>query len=393
MNRADSKSLRKVGGLFGLALSGVILFDAICTWDRPSSAENTVTLRDDPHKVFPLVQPIFSRESPEACLTDSLLGQSASFPLVGPSLCHLLRIYGLEVMPHHSFNSGIDIVRILTDHELAAKHLGQSIQFQTRHGIRYKLPQVIGLSNQDGESHRDIFLATFGELGLPLSTPIHTATGSFTLRELLKDSIAHFRLKQKEIAWTAIAYSLYLPPQREWSNRDEESFTFDGLASELLQRPLKGESCGGTHLIEAMTLLARVDLKTPVLSSSVREAIRRNLQAYISAAIESQADEGYWTSGWDQTETRNDSTSVKLIITGHLLEVMEYLPQDLQPDAEVYRRAADWLCSELSQNLLKPSQFCPWTHAYCSIRNLVGDINESAANQSSIVLATFEKGD
>jgi hypothetical protein len=148
---------------------------------------------------------------------------------------------------------------ILTHQAHAEKFFGESLLFQTRNGVRYRLPSSGSPANEEGESHRDLFLATFAELGLPLSTPLNIATGSFTLRDLLRDSVANFDLQQQEIVWTAVAYCLYLPPQNRWQNRDEMWFTFDDLANELLHRPLREGTCGGAHLLFAMTFLARVD--------------------------------------------------------------------------------------------------------------------------------------
>ena len=371
-----------LGGLLAFALTGEVLFGPIDGWDRPS-AEDVVTVNDEPHRVRPLVQPLFSRSSSEAHLVSSLLKKSSSVPLDGSVLCHLLRVYALETMPHPRFSSGMEIVQVLTDETLSKKHLGQSLLFQTRHGIRYRLPSPKGPSSEDGESHRDLFLATFAELGLSLSTPMRTATGSFKVRDLLQDSVQNFDLKQQEIAWTAIAYCLYLPQQKEWHNRDGESFTFDDLATELVQRPFRESSCGGTHLLYAMTLLVRVNSVSPCLSASTREVIIQRLRESVSVAVASQTNEGYWNLEWNQTKTavpaKIDTLFYRLLVTGHLVELMQYLPGDLQPSAEVYRRAAGWLCSELGrmQDPMERRMFCPWTHSICSVRNLVGETAEA----------------
>src|SRR5207302_3298465 len=97
------------------------------------------------------------------------------------------------------------------------------------------------------ELHRDQTLAAFAELGLPLSFTLQGDGGTGTLRDVLDDSLANFHLGQKELAWTALAYALYLPPVKSWINRYGERFGFDQLVSEMLDRPLDAESCGGTH--------------------------------------------------------------------------------------------------------------------------------------------------
>ena len=71
---------------------------------------------------------------------------------------------------------------------------------------------------------------------------------------------------------------------------------------------------------------------------------------------------------------RPDIRDSRFLATGHLLEWLELLPAELQPDAAVYRRAARWLCVLLGE---KPTvktllDFCPYVHAACAVRRLVG---------------------
>jgi hypothetical protein len=227
----------------------------------------------------------------------------------------------------------------------------------------------------DGESHRDMWLAELAQLGLPLSTPLRAGEGTFTLRDVLIDSIANFTLQQEEIHWTAIAYCLYLPPQKAWRDRDGNVFAFDDLAKELLGRPLSRASCGGAHVLEAMTFLVRVDAEVPCLSTSSRQSILDRLRNVVSKAVTAQSHEGFWTAGWDTSEPALHSS---LLVTGHVAECLQYLPRDLQPGAETYRRAAQWLCAELQRRAgsFGDQEVCPWTHAVCSVRNLIGWVAE-----------------
>jgi len=294
-------------------------------------------------------------------------------------------LYGLGAIRHPRFASGQEVVGALTDQKLSETFFGEPIFDQTRSGVRYR--DLDTQKMHSGENHRDICLATFAELGLPLTTPMTAPDGAFSLRELLRDSVENFDIKQEELPWAAVAYALYLRPQRGWTNRYGESFTFDDLANALMRVPLRRASCGGTHLLYALTVVWRVDSSTACLSESVREALADSLRQRVQAAVESLHKTGYWTLDWHATaEKESEATRVppedtpgsRLLATGHLLEWLELLPVELQPSADVYRRAARWLCAMVGEGfrVADPDRFCPPVHAVCAVRRLIGDVGE-----------------
>src|SRR5207248_548404 len=147
---------------------------------------------------------------------------------------------------------------------------------QTRTGARYLDGTSAGALR---ENHRDVFLATFAEAGVPLSTLLNTnLRSSVSLADVLRDSQANFDLAQPEIEWSAIAYALYSPNQAGWRDRDGNVFTFDQLARELLRRDLAKSSCSGAHLLLAMTYLVRVNDDAKCLSSDTREQLGTRLR-------------------------------------------------------------------------------------------------------------------
>jgi len=231
------------------------------------------------------------------------------------------------------------------------------------------------------ELHRDQTLAALAELGLPLSHPLHGMSGSGTVRDVLADSLANFHLDQEELAWTALAYSLYLRPTRSWTNRYDEAFCFDDLASTVLDRPLDAESCGGTHLLYSLTVLARVDQQTPVLSAAVRERLWKYLQRAVDAAVGTQQPDGSWHSGWNYTSlpkgapqgwSYKDGGTERIAATGHIAEWMLYLPEALQVRPHTLKQAGCWLKKELSETPLelKEERYCPDSHAACVLRQI-----------------------
>jgi hypothetical protein len=338
-----------------------------------------------PLQIHPLVQPLFAKDSPEAvCISRALQGVPQG-PLNVSYCCHLLRLHGLGAFRHPRFASGREVVAALTDQVLSENLFGQPIFFQTRSGIRYRDITIQKIAN--GENHRDFVLAAFAESGLPLSTPLTAMDGAFTLRDLLRDSVENFDIKQKELAWTAIAYALYLPSQRGWTNRYKESFTFDEVANALMQTPLHKVSCGGAHLLDAMTILLRSDSSAACLSQSVRETLTKYLRQSVTTAVRAQSKNGSWfldwyASGEEKSKVRRiappGASQMQLLVTGHLLEWLELLPMELQPSPDIYRRAAHWLGAALKEgfSVKSPDDFCPCIHAICSVRGLIGEFGE-----------------
>lgn len=223
------------------------------------------------------------------------------------------------------------------------------------------------------EEHRDQLIANLAELGVPLLCKIITPAGPARVRDLLEGSIAEFHLAQKELAWTAAAYALYLPPQPEWVNRFGERYDFDQLAEALMARSLADESCGGTHLVWATLILLHADAFSPVLGPAVRARLRSHLATRIQEAIASQLSDGSWPPRWSATgfhgrngkwfSTRADADQ-RLLVSTHLLAMFHTLPRDLRPPEGTVRRGLVWARERLET--MSPeslaAQFCPCTH-------------------------------
>lgn len=162
------------------------------------------------------------------------------------------------------------------------------------------------MHNAEREAHRDQLLAVLGEIGIPLDAPVTTDRGPKPLRGLLDDSVANFSLDQGEIEWTALAYALYLPPQRQWTDKFGTAFQFDQLARELMRRELgEQRACSGTHLLYSLAVLCRVDESEPVLSQDTRRELRRYLAAMSDRAAASQRIDGSWgRTGMQETVRR-----------------------------------------------------------------------------------------
>ena len=120
---------------------------------------------------------------------------------------------------------------------------------------------------------------------MPGSFPMSASGKPFTLHDLVADSIANFHLGQEEIEWTALTYISWLPPERQWTNKFGETFTFDQLATELMRRRFEEATCVGSHVVQAMVVLLRVDREVcSVLSQDVRTIMVKRLRDIVRVA-------------------------------------------------------------------------------------------------------------
>jgi hypothetical protein len=325
-----------------------------------------------------------------------VVGSIAARMLVSSSYClHLLRVHGMQGrFERGEPPSGDAILKLLTDDGASSAYFDQRPVVRTPNGVRFPTMRDIPSDNRSMERHRDHTLAALGELGLPLSHPLRVGGGMASLRDVLTDSVANFHLGQAELDWTAIAYALYLPPIRAWANRYGERFSFDELANELERRPMDRASCGGTHLLYALTLLARVNAESPVLSEATRARLVAHLARCVTVLERTQQPDGSWPVWWnhellpeghpsDLSVTDDDAN--RLLMTGHLAEWLLYLPADIPLPQPMLTRTGHWLRTRLLAASSRDMQgaFCPFSHAVCVLKQITYVPQEVAARRPS----------
>ncbi|MEM9366987.1 MAG: hypothetical protein AAGD07_13415 [Planctomycetota bacterium] len=357
-------------------LSGVLGCFGSDIRERRQDVQYTATSwRQTPLRLGPVVTKIFPVDDASPKHPSRMFRHRETGPTSVSDCCHLLRRYAAGQVSDFGALPESQLRLALLDDHYGRALFGESVLQPTRFGVRYRHDeQFSGI----GESHRDLCLATFAELGLKLSTQLQTDEGRFSIEQLLQESTARFDIKQDEICWTSVAYCLYLPPSKTWRNRFEERFSFDILARELIGRELVSFSCGGAHMLYALTLLLRVDQLTPILSMSTRERVVDRLVSKIREITDAQSESGEWSPLWldaefQQIESRwlpSERLLARLVLTGHYLEWMTYLPYDLQPDTGVYRAAFDWLCVVGADAHFERDAVCPQTHAWLAINTL-----------------------
>lgn len=294
-------------------------------------------------------------------------------------LCHGLLFYGLGPADLPFYPSGDSMLKALTDEPTAIKIFGKSPFVRTRNGLRYFLANDPVFGSLIGEAHRDQCLATFATLNLPLNTGIHLNFADYSISNLLAESIANFSFDQHEPAWTAMAYAKYLPPQKQWINRFNEQTSFSQLAQFLLKVDPKTQSCAGTHIFQALVAVDNADRRFSILDNETRKQLDSYLIRTVKEAVLRQQADGGWDHQWCDTVQKNDAKTTdvqnydRLLVTGHLLEVLNSLDSERRPPNMVYLHAAEWVMQSLHSLVIptNAAMVCPFTHAARSARAIM----------------------
>ena len=284
-------------------------------------------------------------------------------------LCHLLLYYGLGPTDLPQFPSGHVALKALTDEPAAIRAFGKSPFIRTRNGLRYLLSNDPVFHSDVGESHQDQCLATFAALDLPLDTAMRVNSQSYSISDLLSESVSNFSFDQKELAWTAIAFAHYLPPKREWVNRFKERTTFSELVQHLLQRNLNSESCAGTHILSALLQIEKADCQHPILDDKNRLQLHTFLEQHLRDIAQRQREDGSWSRQWcasiNHDAPRIPPFQMSFLVTGHIAEILDALRPRLRPPGPYLERATGWLTQALISDEIRAdgSWLCPFTHA------------------------------
>lgn len=347
--------------------------------DAPHAAERA---RVDPWAIGPTRLGLIEVTAPDAERLERRIQLPTQSKPGSSSLLHWLRVHGKHGrLEGGEPSSGEAILGLLTEEQAGSTYFGRSPLVVTPSGVRFPTLEKAATDDRSMEQHRDHTLAAFGELGLPLNYPLKVGGRRSSLRDVLKDSVANFHLRQEEIAWTAIAYALYLPPIRAWANRYGERFSFDALADELESRPMDEASCGGTHHLYALTLLARVDAEAPILSEAARTRLVAHLGRCVAVVERTQQPDGSWPAWWNHELLPGghpsgysiaDDEGNRLLMTGHLAEWLLYLPADLARPEAALARAGRWLRDRVlaASRRDEENALCPFSHAVCVLKQV-----------------------
>jgi hypothetical protein len=291
------------------------------------------------------------------------------------ALLHGLRLHGNDEVTTSELSEPVPILQVFLDSEVSGYVLGGSIFQLGPDGPRYRwrtsvYPRKTGVA----ERHYAQIIASLGEFGVPLSAPLMINGHRYRLLDIVRDFAVRFDSERHELEWAAVALALYLAPAPEWRDRFGVATTFDDVAAHLLATELTERSCAGTHVFYALTILARVDEKRTIFTPRVRNMLLARLTSLVDTMRQTQRADGSWSVLWFDTDAAKRAPGDgSLIVTGHLVESLLYLPARFKvPDDEVLR-AGEWLWQALSQvpEDAYVNDLCPMTHALCALRHLL----------------------
>ncbi len=134
--------------------------------------------------------------------------------------------------------SGPEMVNFLTDHGKYLISWGKDVP-----PLLVDRPAGVGIrwgKDAGASVHHDHWLASLTEAGVERSHPLQTPSQrDMTLEAALQQALRDFRLDERETEWSAMAFGLWLPPQRSWKTADGRVASFDLLARRLLRGPLR----------------------------------------------------------------------------------------------------------------------------------------------------------
>jgi hypothetical protein len=235
-------------------------------------------------------------------------------------------------------------------------------------------PHVSQGLNPGVEGHPSQILAEFAVLGVPSSRVVRSGTASASIAELVRSLQEDFHL-EGQIEWKAIAMARYAPSKAGWINRWGQEFDFDKIVINLLRRAPADGSCRGTHLLQALATIWRVDALTSILSESSRDAIRHRLSATIEQLRTSQRPEGYWTPDWPASHpNRSDylrdhllfSDDQIALVTGHHLEWLDMVDDGFALPEAMHQAAVRWCVRSLERVTAHSvaENFCAYSHCF-----------------------------
>ncbi len=202
--------------------------------------------------------------------------------------------------------------------------------------------------------HHDHWLASLTEAGIQLHDPVfvppsrrYPSNRRREIADVLQEALRDFRLDESEVEWSALAFGLWIAPQKTWTTRDGRELSFDLLAERLMRGHKRFGVCSGTHRVYSLMVLVRLDDEHDILSDARREEIMEHLRSVRDLITASQFPDGHWPSNWSEgadalTKPASDELFKKVIATGHHLEWLAIAPPELHPPREQILKAADW---------------------------------------------------
>jgi hypothetical protein len=285
-------------------------------------------------------------------------------------LLHWLRIFATGPLSNGFLSESRTVLEDLTDSErLGRRFEGENSLVATPFGARYVIANNASNASRSRVAHAQQPLAVFGELGVRLARPLRLQEKSSHILSLLEDCLSNLQLREvrgKDVEWAATASILYLPPQTSWKNRWGETIRLEDLAAYLLDLPLSGCSCCGTHVLASLAILAQAQRTSCVMREAMMDRVTQKLKTFSDTLQRTQHPDGSWASDWSGDRATPDTDPrISLLVTGHLLEWQILLPPQLQTSPVSLSRALRYLARVATRAGESDviNAYCPFSHA------------------------------
>ncbi|MDR1480602.1 MAG: hypothetical protein LBJ00_16860 [Planctomycetaceae bacterium] len=284
---------------------------------------------------------------------------SASLPLWHPpsvpSLVHELKLWGKNChftreMVGGEGRDGQLMLKTLLSDKLCSEHTvvlgggkGGVYLVDSPYGIHPIQSGSYDAVEYRAETHFGKLTMLMALSDVPISTPATTSSGrGGTIADILHDTIMNFDW-DKELEFVGCSLTLWLPPEKSWTNQFDDRFTFDELMDRLLTIPLGKGTCGGCHVPYTVVTLLRVNEQCPILTYKTQRSAKMWLRNVVCLLEKNQLSDGSWSRDWGNTGQQDtlygDDLLDKITIVGHHLEWQAVAPVDCRLSRECIKRA------------------------------------------------------
>ncbi|MEW4488500.1 hypothetical protein AB1L42_10490 [Thalassoglobus sp. JC818] len=305
--------------------------------------------REYPNRISPLYdRPDWVSDEELASVLERIVPRFSREQMKPNFIEHALRTWSVEAeFQDPEAVSGQEMLLFLTDHNAYLESWGKSIRpllEEKTSGVRIRWG-----ADKCASYHHDHLLASLTEAGVSIDTPVYgPSRRGDTIRDVIHEALADFRLDEREVEWTAMAFGLWIPPVRTWQGGDGREYSFDLIAKRLMRGHKQYGVCSGTHRVYSLVVLLRIDEETEILSEQTRNDVWQFLTRTRDMLIGSQFEDGSWPSNWPDgaaavLDPLDEPIYQKIISTGHHLEWQSIAPKELLLPDDQLQRAVDWI--------------------------------------------------
>lgn len=288
-------------------------------------------------------------------------------PMTPTDSDHFLRFFGGAAdSPWGSHR--VNLLSNLLNEDEATQKFDTQLHVINRFGFAFAHTDL-GQHNS-GEPHRDAFLATFGEVGLPASTSVYLHDNRRSLKDCISSSMANLSPIQ-DVEFGATALARYLEPWSVIQNKHHQIITLDELCLPLCSRPFGEGFCHGLHTEYSVASLINIHGRSPFLQTHTVDMLLTRATRFSTILQESQQPRGLWGKGWFQPNSSDfEDRTINLVVTSHILEAQAQLPRDCRLEMDRLLFAAESLVDTMllmSDRELEMDRI-PCTHCAVALR-------------------------